>query len=244
MGEFSEKELHELVDKALGSPEPCPIKPAQHSEIHFPQLSFLEIELIKQFSDLMESTGVDSNVRSEILQELKGYLASHKESKVPLNHLRTKIQNCTKCSQATGSSQSSLGNVINPKVLFVLASVGSDLNRLTEYLSKYDFDKSICGITFVTRCPFAGNITESAINNCSDYLFAEIDYVNPEIIVPVGAIPLRLLVGKTHNLTDVHGHMFWLGIFKIFALFSPLYADKSNKQSTLEADLEALRDLL
>jgi uracil-DNA glycosylase family 4 len=251
MQEFSEQELHELVDKALAAaampkPEPSPVK--EHKAIPippmvFPEISYLEIDLIEQFHNSMVDKGVDAKIRSEILSDLRGHLMDAPKSKVLLEELRTRVANCRKCEEAADKPRSTVGNTVNPRLLFILATPGSDLQRLTEYLDRYGFDKTECGLTYVTRCPLSANITESAIKNCANYLFAEIDYLQPELIVPVGAIPLRVLAGQVHLLNEAHGKAFWLGTLRLFPLFTPTYAEKSNKIMALETDIELLKQV-
>ncbi|HYF61341.1 MAG TPA: uracil-DNA glycosylase family protein [Herpetosiphonaceae bacterium] len=73
-------------------------------------------------------------------------------------------------------------------------------------------------LTYLVRCASHADSPPSAaeVANCSAYLWREIELVNPRIIVPVGALPTRLLCAKLlhevpGDVAEIHGHAFIAG---------------------------------
>ncbi len=51
--------------------------------------------------------------------------------------------------------------------------------------------------------------TDEEIANCHDFLLDEIDEINPDIIIPAGAVALKALYDDAHKITAMRGTVLW-----------------------------------
>lgn len=75
---------------------------------------------------------------------------------------------------------------------------GKSSNNLRKALESRDIDLDEIYFTYAVKCPVPEDKEPSPahLKVCIDYLLAEIDVVNPEIIVPMGNIAMKAVLGK------------------------------------------------
>jgi len=91
------------------------------------------------------------------------------------------------------------------------------------------------------RAPYA-----SEIKACSYYLAKELKIINPRLIITLGNIPLRQLLGdKTASISGWHGKLFFYGESKVFPIHHPGAITYNPKlESVIAKDLEILKQLV
>lgn len=77
-------------------------------------------------------------------------------------------------------------------------------------------------ITHATKCHAPDNRppTAAEIKACKPYLDAEIERVNPEVIITLGAVPLKAMLRKS-KITELHGQVLDYGDRKLIPTFNP-----------------------
>lgn len=88
-------------------------------------------------------------------------------------------------------------------------------------------------IANVVKCrpPKNRNPEKDEIEACSKYLEAQIKLVNPEIIVLLGSVALKKILGEEYGITASRGKWFEKDGIKILPTFHPaaLLRDESKK---------------
>ncbi len=95
-------------------------------------------------------------------------------------------------------------------------------------------------ITNIVKCrpPGNRNPSKSEIEACFPYLESQIALINPKIIVTLGNIPTRFLLGSVDGITKLRGQWFdWIGGIKIFPMFHPSYLLR-HEETTLGSPKE------
>ena len=109
----------------------------------------------------------------------------------------------TNCMDGRGST--------TPRIIFIGEAPGKDEDekgqpfvgkagrQLREFITKYKIHSKDYFITNTVRCrpPKNRNPSRAEIRACSSYLFGEIQRLKPEILVPLGNIALRAVLGVT-----------------------------------------------
>lgn len=90
------------------------------------------------------------------------------------------------------------------------------------------------------RAPYA-----SELKACSYYLKRELDIINPGLIITLGNIPLRQILGdRKASITKWHGQLFFYGECKVFPIHHPgaiIYNRELEK--VIAKDLKVLKQL-
>ena len=61
------------------------------------------------------------------------------------------------------------------------------------------------------------------IDSCKNYVYMEIDYIRPKVIIPTGNIPLSILVTNLPGITKCHGQFFETVINEVMYPVVPIY---------------------
>ena len=81
-------------------------------------------------------------------------------------------------------------------------------------------------ITNIIKCrpPGNRNPSKSEVETCLPYLESQIALINPKVIVTLGNVPTKYLLGSQQGITKLRGKWFdWTGGIKIFPMFHPSY---------------------
>lgn len=85
---------------------------------------------------------------------------------------------------------------------------GKDANNLMSSLERRGIDTTDCYFTSAVKCPLRSDtveLTQGMAKYCLDYLYAEIQVIDPDIIVPMGNQALKAVLGKT-GITKFRGN--------------------------------------
>lgn len=138
-----------------------------------------------------------------------------------LENLAEQIKQCTRCALREGATQPvpGFGNV-GAKYFLIgeapgreedeagIPFVGKAGQRLNELIALAGIDINDCYFSNVCRCRPEGNATprKAYIRACYQWLKQEIELVQPEYIITLGATPLGLFTAT--GVSQLHGTMF------------------------------------
>ena len=104
--------------------------------------------------------------------------------------------------------------------------VGRAGQLLTKMMREVGLRREDVYITNVVKCRPPGNRvpTNQEMNACSHFLMAQIQIVNPKVIVALGSTALSFFLGKKVSITKMRGkEIEWIGGRIIFPTFHPSY---------------------
>lgn len=221
MEEFSELELEQIINSALG--------PSSNST--FSYLGLGETDILSYVYDRLSYKVTGSDLNS-IFQDLRSDLLSRKIS-LNIKELHTITSNCRKC-KIDVSPELPKWNVNNPDVAIVIESpsISSEgINLMISAFKEAGFTSDMLCLTYVNRCPIKRKFEQQEITNCIPYLHSEIQLLNPKLTVCLGALPSSVLFGSPIKIKDVRGQIRWLGNWPILSTYAPMYIIKSGGSS-------------
>lgn len=174
--------------------------------------------------------------------------------------LQKSCNSCTKCGLCRTRTNVvfGVGNQ-NADIMFVgegpgeqedllgIPFVGAAGKLLDDMLSIIDIDRTNCYIANIVKCrpPRNRDPEEMEQEACIDYLFRQIELVNPKVIVCLGRVAAKRLIHQDFRITREHG--MWTNRNGIWmtAIYHPsaLLRDLSKRPETFD-DLLAIREKL
>ena len=177
-----------------------------------------------------------------------------------LEKLKKECLSCRACAHCESRSNVvfGVGNQ-NADIMFVgegpgeqedlqgIPFVGAAGKLLDDMLSIIDIDRTNCYIANIVKCrpPRNRDPEEMEQEACIDYLFRQIELVNPKVIVCLGRVAAKRLIHQDFRITREHG--MWTNRNGIWmtAIYHPsaLLRDLSKRPETFD-DLLAIREKL
>ena len=178
-----------------------------------------------------------------------------------LNELSANISTCHLCdlSKSRSQSMSGYGNQ-NASLMIIDFSVsshedsnnsyfvgrsGETLKKMCENVLELKTDEIY--FTHAIKCkPLNSNIpSESEWNSCKSYLFSQIEFVKPRIIVTLGKDTYAKVTGEYENFESVRGHVIDFKNYKLVPIYHPQYLLRNPelKKITLN-DLKTIKSYL
>ena len=110
---------------------------------------------------------------------------------------------------------------------------------LTKMINAMRFQRSEVYIANILKCRPPGNRNpeDPEVEQCVPFLLRQIEIVSPKVIVLLGAVPLKHLMGKT-GITRLHGNWMEFRGIRVMPTFHPAYLLR-----TPEAKKHAWQDL-
>jgi DNA polymerase len=153
-----------------------------------------------------------------------------------LELLRQEVENCKRCSLYKTRTNVVFGDG-NPDARLMLVGeapgyyedkkglpfVGSAGKLLDTLLKEIGLSRDKVYIANVLKCRPPNNRDPNIdkIERCSPYLFAQISYISPKVIVTLGNHSTRLLAETDLGITKVHGKIFKKGDKIVIPTFHP-----------------------
>jgi DNA polymerase len=123
---------------------------------------------------------------------------------------------------------------------------GKLLDRLLA--DELGIDRSGCYIANVVKCRPPGNRDPrpDEVATCRPYLSAQIDSIQPAVVVTLGNFATRLLLGTDQGITKLRGHTYPFGDAHLVPTFHPAAALRSGGDvvTQMRADLVRAKHLL
>ena len=154
--------------------------------------------------------------------------------------LKSNIEKCQKCEFCKNRHKVVVGEgpLDKYKVMIIGEAPGEDEDLsgrpfvgkagqlLTDILERGgNIRRESLYITNTVKCRPPNNLTPSTqeVSFCRDFLEAQILLLSPKIIVTLGNVPTKALLGLGQGITALRGKWFeWRGI-KLFPMFHPSY---------------------
>lgn len=164
-----------------------------------------------------------------------------------LDQARDEAMGCTKCRLAAGRTQVVWWDG-NPEsdLMFVGEAPGFHEDKqgrpfvgpagklLDTMLASIDLDRTKCVICNVIKCrpPDNRNPQPDEIETCSPYLQAQIDFIKPAVIVPLGNFATRFILKRQLSISSVRGRVFEAHGAKVIPTFHPAAALHSGGEAS------------
>ncbi|MGI6658678.1 MAG: uracil-DNA glycosylase [Dethiobacteraceae bacterium] len=176
-----------------------------------------------------------------------------------LAELAQTVVQCRRCPLRAGASQVVFGTGNTQAQLLLVGEgpgaeedaqglpfVGAAGKLLTKILASVDISREEVYITNVVKCRPPGNRAPSAkeIETCLPHLLAQIELLNPQIILCLGAVATKALIDPQASVSLIRGKWLERKGRKIMATFHPaaLLRDQSKKRPVWY-DIQKVRDV-
>ena len=101
--------------------------------------------------------------------------------------------------------------------------------------------------THAIKCKTLNSNTPSSseFNSCKPYLFSQIEFIKPKVIVTLGSDAYYKVTDEDNNFEDVRGHVINFKKYKLIPIYHPqfLLRNPELKKTTLN-DLKTIKSCL
>jgi len=177
-----------------------------------------------------------------------------------VGQLREELGDCTRCKLHSTRSNIVYG-VGDPcaELMFVGEAPGRDEDQqgvpfvgragqlLTKIIEAIDLRREDVYIANVIKCrpPKNRNPEPDEIETCQPYLFAQIDVIQPKVVVALGAFAVKTLLQSDEAISKLRGRTFDYRGAKLIPTFHPAYLLRSpDKKADVWEDMKKVRSLL
>lgn len=160
------------------------------------------------------------------------------------DELMEAVQSCTRCGLCRSRTHPVFGEgAIDAPVMFIGEGpgyhedqtgrpfVGRAGELLTRMIKAMQFRREDVFITNIVKCCPPGNRDpqDNEAAACLPYLNRQIDIVQPQIIVLLGAVPLYYLLGR-RGITRIHGNFFQYRGVTVLPTYHPSFLSRSPQR--------------
>jgi len=178
-----------------------------------------------------------------------------------LDELILNISTCHLCDLSKSRTQAMSGFGSHDADLMIIDfSVSSSEDTLNNYYSGrsgeilknmitnvLNLDIEEVYFTHAIKCkPLNSNIpSKSEFNSCRNYLFSQIKFIQPKVIVTLGKDAYAKVTGEDENFENVRGHVINFKNYKLIPIYHPQYLlrNPESKKITLN-DLKTIKSCL
>jgi len=205
---------------------------------------------------------VNHNFNSDVVSEKKDILVCDigkvDFSKMNLNELADFASQCDGCPLAKSRNKVVFGQgSADADLMFIGEGPGRDEDMqgipfvgeagqlLTKMINAMKFKRSEVYISNIVKCrpPNNRNPEDLEAKSCMHYLARQIELIQPEVIVLLGAVPLKYLLGKS-GITKLRGHWDLYNGIKVMPTFHPAYLLRTpSAKREVWADLQQVMRL-
>lgn len=177
-----------------------------------------------------------------------------------LEELKARAEKCTKCPLSSTRKKVVFGEGgVELRVMMIGEAPGREEDAqgrpfvgragklLNELLRGVGVDRESVYITNVVKCRPPGNRPprESEVEACREYLSGQIDAIKPRLVVLLGGVALKAVLGASYSVTSARGRLveregviFLPTLHPASALYNP------RNRELLEEDMKRFRELL
>jgi DNA polymerase len=175
------------------------------------------------------------------------------DKQVALNAIRVDLGDCTRCRLSKGRKNIvfGVGNV-DADIMFVGEGPGADEDEqgepfvgragqlLNNMISAMGIKREDVYIANVVKCRPPGNRTpeRDECDTCSPFLMKQIETVKPKVIVALGAVAAKTLLGVNDSMAKLRGQIYDFKNTKLAVTYHPAYLLRDPRQKA-----EAWKDL-
>lgn len=221
--------------------------------------TFLRVldETIRQV-ELLRATGVTYvAVAPETLAALVRPVATACPRKELLDELHRRASVCVKCRELAETRTQVVFGAGNPRaeLMFVGEAPGADEDAqgepfvgragqlLTKIIKAMGFERSDVYIANVLKCRPPNNRTPAPQEeeNCLPYLVAQIEIIQPKVIVALGAVALQTLLAVKLGISKTRGRWYEFKRVPLMPTYHPAFLLRNQK---VELKRETWEDML
>ena len=163
--------------------------------------------------------------------------------------LEETVLNCQKCplSQTRTHAVPGEGD-LNADLMFVGEGPGRDEDLqgrpfvgragqlLTKIIRAMTFQREEVYITNIVKCRPPGNRNPQGneIASCKDYLLAQIELINPKVIVSLGKVAADFFIRSSLGMTALRGDFYDFDNIKVMPTFHPSYLIRNEGNKNLK----------
>jgi len=170
-----------------------------------------------------------------------------------LNAIREDIGDCTRCRLSKGRKQIVFGvGNIDADIMFVGEGPGADEDEqgepfvgragqlLNNMITAMGIKREDVYIANVVKCRPPGNRTpeRDECDTCGPFLMQQIETVKPKIVVALGAVAAKYLLGINDSMSNLRGRVYDFRDTKLAVTYHPAYLLRDPRQKA-----EAWKDL-
>jgi DNA polymerase len=170
-----------------------------------------------------------------------------------LSVIREEIGDCTRCRLSKGRKQIVFGvGNIDADIMFVGEGPGADEDEqgepfvgragqlLNNMITAMGIRREDVYIANVVKCRPPGNRTpeRDECDTCGPFLMQQIETVKPKIVVALGAVAAKYLLGINDSMTNLRGRIYDFKDTKLAVTYHPAYLLRDPRQKA-----EAWKDL-
>lgn len=159
------------------------------------------------------------------------------------------ILNCQKCPLAQTRTHVVPGDGnLNAELMFIGEAPGRDEDMqgrpfvgragqlLTKIIHAMKFQRDEVYITNIVKCrpPSNRNPHGTEIASCKDYLLAQIELINPKVIVTLGKVAADLFIRSSLGMTALRGDFHNFDNIKVMPTFHPSYLIRNEGNKNLK----------
>lgn len=196
-------------------------------------------DIVKDKPMVRESVAPHDSVgeKPEVIKYSESPAKSHRDKRNEFEELAAQVAECRNCRLHLGRQHTVFGSgTPDAKLMFIgegpgadedeqgLPFVGSAGQLLTKMINAMQFERQDVYLTNVVKCRPPGNRNpfDDEGTQCLGYLQKQIGMIRPEVLVLLGPVPLKILLGKG-GIAKIHGNWHeYMGI-KTMPTFHPEY---------------------
>lgn len=177
-----------------------------------------------------------------------------------LTEIRDDLGECTRCKLHTGRNHLVYGDG-NPDaaLMFVGEAPGRDEDQqgvpfvgragklLTKIIEAIDLEREDVYIANVIKCrpPKNRNPEPDEVETCQPFLFAQIDVIQPRVIVALGSFAAHTLLGSEEPISRLRGNIYDYRGAQLIPTFHPAYLLRSpDRKRDVWEDMKKVRAIL
>ncbi len=178
-----------------------------------------------------------------------------------IEELSANISSCHLCDLSKSRTQSMPGHGNSKAELMVIDfSVSAAQDSSNDYYTGRSGEtlknmiEKVIGLSvddvFITHCvkckPLGSNKPSSSeYNSCKSYLYSQLEFIKPKVLMVLGEDAYTQLTGDTGNFEDVRGHVIDFKGTKLIPIYHPNYLlrNPDSKKITLN-DLKSIKSCL
>ncbi len=174
--------------------------------------------------------------------------------------VRDDLGECTRCKLHAGRTHLVYGDG-NPDaaLMFVGEAPGRDEDQqglpfvgragqlLTKIIEAIDLERKDVYIANVIKCrpPKNRNPEPDEVETCQPFLFAQIDVIQPRVIVALGSFAAHTLLGSEEPISKLRGHIYAYRGAQLIPTFHPAYLLRSpDRKRDVWEDMKKVRAIL
>lgn len=157
------------------------------------------------------------------------YYERHRKA-INFTSLSSAISNCRTCPEAKSAPEAGWWNWQDCDLLIVHSNSYHNqkyANSIGQHLSDSGFSSAFCGAIGLTKCSFE-DITFQNIQNCTGWLFDQIQLSQPKAIAIIGSAAYDIFKTSELNYTNSINSSWWYGLYKVYAL--PSFSDLEDSR--------------